>query len=80
MNKTKQRTVSSKGQVVIPKSVRDLIRIAPGTKVLMKPLDGGIVLVPKPHNPIQALIDLGKTIQLGDMRAPLKEHRRKEHR
>lgn len=38
-------TVSPKYQVVIPKSVRDAVRIAPGEKVVMFEQDGVIHLV-----------------------------------
>ncbi len=38
-------TVTSKGQVTIPKSVRDLLGIAPGTRVEFKRAsDGSVVL------------------------------------
>ncbi|WP_196259359.1 AbrB/MazE/SpoVT family DNA-binding domain-containing protein [Pelagibacterium limicola] len=40
-------TVTSKGQVTIPKSVRDLLGIKPGSKVdFLRAKDGSIVLVP----------------------------------
>jgi antitoxin PrlF len=39
-------TVTAKGQVTIPKPVRDLLRIAPGSKVdFRRAPDGSIVLV-----------------------------------
>ncbi|MCR5858753.1 AbrB/MazE/SpoVT family DNA-binding domain-containing protein [Mesorhizobium sp. J428] len=39
-------TVTSKGQVTIPKQVRDVLGIVPGTKVEFKPAgDGTFVLV-----------------------------------
>jgi AbrB family looped-hinge helix DNA binding protein len=40
-------TVTAKGQVTIPKAVRDLLGIGPGSRVDFKrALDGSIVLVP----------------------------------
>ncbi len=39
-------TVTAKGQVTIPKPVRDLLGIAPGSKVeFRRAVDGGVVLV-----------------------------------
>jgi antitoxin PrlF len=39
-------TVTAKGQVTIPKSVRDLLGIAPGSKVdFRRAADGSVVLV-----------------------------------
>ena len=39
-------TVTAKGQVTIPKPVRDLLGIAPGSKVeFLRAADGGVVLV-----------------------------------
>ncbi len=39
-------TVTAKGQVTIPKPVRDLLGIAPGSKVeFRRAADGGVVLV-----------------------------------
>ncbi len=40
-------TVTAKGQVTIPKAVRDLLGIGPGSKVdFRRAADGSIVLVP----------------------------------
>lgn len=39
-------TVTAKGQVTIPKAVRDLLGIAPGSKVdFRRAADGGVLLV-----------------------------------
>lgn len=41
-------TLSSKGQVIIPKSVRDALQWAPGTVFRVVACDGGVVLTPEP--------------------------------
>lgn len=41
-------TLSSKGQVIIPKSVRDELQWAPGTVFRVVARDGGVLLTPEP--------------------------------
>lgn len=45
-------TTSAKGQVVIPKKVRDKVSIKPGSKVIVKAVDGHIEIHPLPENPV----------------------------
>ncbi len=47
-------TVSKKGQIVIPRAVRDRFGIKPGAKVEFVTVGGGIYLVPIPDDPIAA--------------------------
>ncbi len=44
-----------KGQVVIPKAVRERLGISVGSRLLLRVEGGNIVLKPLPKNPIQAL-------------------------
>ena len=48
-------TLSSKGQVVIPKSVRDQAQIARGSRFTVQYLDGEIRLRPLASSPMVAL-------------------------
>lgn len=41
-------TLSSKGQVIIPKAVREALQWAPGTVFRVVVCDGGVVLTPEP--------------------------------
>ena len=46
-------TTSAKGQVVIPKKVRDKVGINTGSKVIVKAVDGHIEIHPLPENPVE---------------------------
>lgn len=46
-------TVSSKGQLVIPKEIRDTLGIKPKQKVLLKIVKDHAVLEPLPEKPIE---------------------------
>ncbi len=46
---------SSKGQIVIPKGIRDKVGIKPGSLVEIKLANNHIEIVPLPEDPIKAL-------------------------
>lgn len=43
-------TVSSKGQVVIPRALREKYRLTPGTRLEVAESDGGLLLAPLKHD------------------------------
>jgi len=48
--------ISTKGQIVIPKSIRDSLDLKPGTRLMVKVLDGKIILEPiKMQDPAERL-------------------------
>lgn len=54
--------VLHKGQIVIPKEFRDELRLEEGKKVLVERLNGGLILIPEPKNPLAAMRGLLKGI------------------
>src|SRR3989304_8841353 len=50
----------AKGQVVIPKEIRQALGIAPGTKLHVRVQGKEVVLVPRPGDPIRALRGIAK--------------------
>ena len=63
-----QTTVSTKYQVVIPKKVRNLLKIKPGTTLSVSVLDGSIHLVP--DVPVQSLCGALKGVKTPFERDP----------
>jgi AbrB family looped-hinge helix DNA binding protein len=47
-------TVSSKGQLVIPKELRNALSIKPRQKVLVKLVEGHLEVIPLPKDPAEA--------------------------
>ena len=69
------RRVGTKGQVVIPKPVRDLLGIRPGTEVTFTVDGGAVTLRPSPH-----LRDMGGAFRGSGLMADLLDERRLEQR
>jgi len=46
---------SSKGQIVIPKEIREKLGIGPGRKLLLRAVGDHAEIVPLPDNPIKAM-------------------------
>jgi len=78
MSKIEEIKVSSKGQLVIPKQIREELGMKSGSKVIVTRQGQAIMLVPKPSDSIGALMKLGKELNLGDTREEMKKHRRME--
>jgi AbrB family looped-hinge helix DNA binding protein len=71
-------TVSSKGQVVIPASLRKKLRIEGGTQVAVSEQDGSILLTPNPYDALLALRGCLSHVE-EDVEAWWMEVKRKEH-
>jgi AbrB family looped-hinge helix DNA binding protein len=59
----KEAKVSSKGQVVIPKYLRDALGFREGTVVVMSAADGKLVVMKKPEDPLASLASQGSTVK-----------------
>jgi AbrB family looped-hinge helix DNA binding protein len=46
-------TISSKGQLVIPKEIREVLGIKPKQKMLLKVIENRVVIEPLPENPVE---------------------------
>ena len=56
--------VSSKGQIALPKSVRNEYRVMQGTRLTIERAVNGIFLVRVPEKPLLALEGMGKHLDL----------------
>jgi bifunctional DNA-binding transcriptional regulator/antitoxin component of YhaV-PrlF toxin-antitoxin module len=70
--------VTSKGQVVIPKGLREKYAIVPATKIRWVPIEQGILMVPGSADPISAARGMLKGSGL--LKAYLKEKKKEKAR
>jgi len=70
--------VTSKGQVVIPKGLRQKYAIVPATKIRWIPTEEGILMVPETADPVRAARGMLKGS--GILKAYGKEKRREKER
>lgn len=74
-------TLSSKGQLVIPKEVRDALGIKPKQKLLLKVVKGHIVIEPLPEGPVEYFCGIfkeGTSLTRASLRERNKDKRREE--
>jgi len=75
-------TLSSKGQLVIPKEVRDALGIKPKQKLLLKVVKGHIVIIePLPEVPVEYFCGIfkeGTSLTRASLRERNKDKRREE--
>ena len=53
-------TISSKGQVTIPKKIRELLKVETSDKIIFIPLEDGKVVITSKQNPATALFGMLK--------------------
>jgi AbrB family looped-hinge helix DNA binding protein len=76
MSRIKETKVTRKGQVVIPKELREELNIKAGEKIILKKIDGKIVILPKPKDTIDFLVKIAEKVKLGNLRKEIKEFRK----
>ena len=65
--------LSSKGQLVIPKYLRDSLGLKPGSSVLITKVENKLILVLKPDDPVKGLVEAGQHIAMKNIRRHIKE-------
>lgn len=65
--------ISSKGQLVIPKYLRDALGLKPGKVVMIFNMDNRLILIPKPDEPVKALVEAGEKVAMKNIRRHIKE-------
>ena len=65
-----ERTISEKGQIVIPKDVRDYLGLKPGTEVVFEVSKDGVILKPKlsPKEFIERFTNIGRKLKKLDIK------------
>lgn len=69
--------VGQKGQVVLPKELRDLLRISPGDRVVFDVKDGKVVLTPVPARTASDLLGvlrIPKALDIVEARRDYQDH------
>jgi antitoxin PrlF len=78
-------TISSKGQITIPKKIRHLLGVQAYDKVVFVPLEDGKVMLTSRQNPATALFGMlkhrkpEKSVSLKDMDSAIRKRRAKRN-
>lgn len=72
MKNMAEAKISSKGQVVIPKYLRDALGFGEGTAVIMHMHENKLVIMKKPADPIAALSQQGSALAMKNIRRDIK--------
>ncbi len=65
--------ISSKGQIVIPKYLRDSLGLKQGDVVMIAKHDNKLILMKKPDDPLSALAEAGGKVAMKNIRRRIKE-------
>jgi AbrB family looped-hinge helix DNA binding protein len=68
----REEKISTKGQVVIPKYIRDAIGLKPGSVVIITKMDDKVLIMKKPENPADALAKTGQDMAMKNIRRQIK--------
>ena len=76
-------TISSKGQITIPKKIREFLKLGTYDKIVFIPLEEGKVLITSKQNPAKSLFGmlkhrrLSKPVSIEEMETSIRERREK---
>lgn len=71
-------TLTTKGQIVIPKAIRDRYKLSPGTKLIFKETETGIMLQPIDTAYIKSLRGIARSSDPRSMKTWWKEYKKEE--
>lgn len=76
-------TISSKGQITIPKKIRELLKVGRSDKIVFIPLEEGKVMITGKQNPAALLFGMlkhrspARPVSLGKMDSAIRKRRAK---
>lgn len=70
--------ITAKGQIVIPRRIRDKYKLTPGTKLIFKETKKGLMLQPIDANFIKSLIGIAKSNDPTPMKIWWPEYKKEE--
>jgi len=70
---TEEIKVSSKGQIVIPKYLRDSLGLKEGDVVMIAKHENRLIIMKKPGDPLAALSETGSKVAIKNIRRHIKE-------
>ncbi len=65
--------ISSKGQIVIPKYLRDALGLKEGSVIIITKLENKLMIMLKPNDSKEALMKAGRNISMKNIRREIKE-------
>ena len=68
-----QAKISSKGQIVIPKYLRDALGFKEGVTLMMEKIDNKLIIIRKPDDPVKELAAAGEKMAIKNVRRHIKE-------
>jgi AbrB family looped-hinge helix DNA binding protein len=65
--------ISSKGQLVIPKYLRDALHLTAGSEVMIEKSDNKLIVMKKPDDPVKGLVNAAEKVAIRNVRRHIKE-------
>ena len=65
-------TISSKGQIVVPKYIRDALLLKSGDELIVSRAEDRIIMMKKPSDPIEGLRKAGERVAIKNVRRRIK--------